>query len=196
MNLPNKITVSRIVIIPFIIFFYMSSSFIFGGKLIAGALFALGIFSDFIDGHLARKNNQITLLGTFLDSIADKMFVIATFVLVVVDGTIANPFGVIALVIVISRELIVSALRQLGAGKNVIISADMWGKVKASVQFVALFLFMIFSFFLDNPNLLGQTGNTIFAVVCYVSLFVTVFCTVLSGLHYLIKYKEVFKEKE
>jgi len=194
MNLPNKITISRIILIPFIIFFYLSSGFIFAGKLIAGGLFAIGVLTDFLDGYLARKNKQITLLGTFLDSIADKMFVIAGFVLVVADGTIANPFGVIALVIVISRELLVSALRQLGAGKNVIISADMWGKVKASVQFVALVLFMIYSFFLDNVSTFGQTMSTIFSVVCYVSLFVTVFCTILSGLHYLIKYKEVFKE--
>ncbi|NCB48232.1 MAG: CDP-diacylglycerol--glycerol-3-phosphate 3-phosphatidyltransferase [Clostridia bacterium] len=194
MNLPNKITISRIILIPFVIFFYLSSSFIFAGKLIAGLLFVVGILTDYLDGHLARKNNQITLLGTFLDSIADKMFVIAGLVLIVVDGTIANPFGVIALVIVISRELIVSALRQLGAGKNVIISADMWGKVKATVQFFAIFLFMIFSFFIDNPAILGTTLNTIFSVVCYLSLFVTVVCTVLSGVHYLLKYKEVFKE--
>lgn len=194
MNLPNKITISRIILIPFIIFFYLSSSFIFAGKLIAGGLFAVGILTDYLDGHLARKNNQITLLGTFLDSIADKMFVIAGLVLIVADGTIANPFGVIALIIVISRELIVSALRQLGAGKNVIISADMWGKVKASVQFVAIFLFMIFSFFQDNSGILGTPLNTVFSVVCYVLLSVTVLCTILSGVHYLIKYKEVFKE--
>ncbi len=194
MNLPNKITISRIILIPFIIFFYLSSNFIYAGKLFAGILFAVGILTDYLDGYLARKNNQITLLGTFLDSIADKMFVIAGLVLVVVDGTIANPFGVIALIIVISRELIVSALRQIGAGKNIIISADMWGKVKASVQFIAIFLFMIFSFFQDNVSILGTPLNTVFSVACYVLLSVTVLCTVLSGVHYLIKYKKVFKE--
>ncbi len=194
MNTPNKITLVRIILIPFIVFFYLSSSFLYSGKLIAAGLFVLGILSDYLDGYLARKYNQITLLGTFLDSIADKMFVIAGFALVVVDGTIASPYGVIALIIVVSRELLVSALRQLGAGKNVIISADMWGKVKATVQFVALALFMVFSFFKDNPNLLGSTLQTIFFYVCYASLFVTVFSTILSGVHYLIKYKKVFKE--
>ncbi len=195
MNLPNKITLFRIIVIPFIVFFYLAT-FVPWGKLIAAGLFLLGVLSDYVDGKLARKNNQITLLGTFLDSIADKMLVVAAFALVVVDGTIGSPWGVISLIIVVSRELLVSALRQLGAGKNVIISADMWGKVKATVQFVALTLFMVFSFFKDNPSFLGGVGNTVFSIVCYASLFVTVLSTILSGVHYLVKYKNVFREKE
>ena len=138
MNLPNKITVVRIVLIPFIVFFYLSTSFIACGKLIAAGLFAVACLTDFLDGYLARKLNLVTTLGKFLDSIADKMLVLGAFALVVADNTILAPYGVIAFVIVIFRELIISALRQMAASKNVVIAADMWGKVKANFQFFAI----------------------------------------------------------
>ena len=147
MNLPNKITVTRIVLIPFIVFFYLSNSFIPCGKLIAAGIFGIACLTDFLDGYLARKLKLVTTLGKFLDSIADKMLVLGAFVLIVADNTILAPWGVISFVIIIFRELIVSALRQMAATKNVVIAADMWGKVKANFQFFAVLFFMIFSYF-------------------------------------------------
>ena len=195
MNLPNKITVVRIVLIPFIVFFYLSTSFIACGKLIAAGLFAVACLTDFLDGYLARKLNLVTTLGKFLDSIADKMLVLGAFALVVADNTILAPYGVIAFVIVIFRELIISALRQMAASKNVVIAADMWGKVKANFQFFAILFFMAFSYFIDNP-VLGETLYTIFFVICYTLLAFTVLSTIISGVHYFVKNKAVFASEE
>lgn len=195
MNLPNKITICRIILIPLIIFFYLSESFLYGGKLIAAILFLLGVLTDFFDGHLARKNGQVTVLGTFLDSIADKMIVTTALLLVVTDGTVASPYGVIFAVIIVVREFMVSALRQLGASKNVIISADYFGKVKATIQFISLFLTMLFSFLWTREIITG-----VLLSVCYwisfAGLAITTLITIISGIHYIVKNKNVFKESK
>jgi CDP-diacylglycerol--glycerol-3-phosphate 3-phosphatidyltransferase len=191
MTIPNKITLVRILLIPFIIFFYLASGFVAGGKLIATILFAVGVFTDFLDGFLARKLGQVSTLGIFLDSIADKMLVISSLALVVADGTIASPWGVIAFVIIISREFIVSALRQLGASKNMIIPADMWGKVKAVFQFFCTLFFMLLAYF-SAQSAIDVTFLKVFSVVCYCALFATTVATIISGVHYLLKNKGVF----
>ena len=195
MNLPNKITVTRIVLIPFIVFFYLSTSFIPCGKLIAAGIFGIACLTDFLDGYLARKLKLVTTLGKFLDSIADKMLVLGAFVLIVADNTILAPWGVISFVIIIFRELIVSALRQMAATKNVVIAADMWGKIKANFQFFAVLFFMIFSYFIDNA-VLSDGLYLAFQIVCYTLLAVTVISTVVSGIHYLVKNKAVFENDE
>ena len=93
MNLPNKITLCRLLLIPVIIFFYLADSFIPAGKLIATIIFAIAIFTDFLDGYFARKLNMVTTLGKFLDNIADKMLVLSCLVLLICDGTILAPYG-------------------------------------------------------------------------------------------------------
>lgn len=195
MNLPNKITLARIILIPFIIFFYLSESFLYGGKMIATVLFFIGIATDYFDGYLARKNNEVTVLGTFLDSIADKMFVITSLLLVVADGTVAQPFGVIFAVIIIARELMVSAIRQLGASKNVIISADYFGKVKATFQFVALLIFMLYSYLRQRTVFDADVLNILYWI-CFAGLAITTVITILSGCNYLIKNRHLFKETQ
>lgn len=191
---PNQITWVRIILIPVIIFFYMASSFIYCGKLVAAGIFAFACLTDFLDGYIARKYNMITNLGKFLDSIADKLLVVCGFILIVADGTIINPYGVIAFSIIVAREFIVSALRQIGAVKNIVIQADMWGKVKANFQFFAVLFFMVYSFFLDNNKILLSQVDLSFFILCYLLLAVTVLATVISGIHYLISFKEVFKD--
>ena len=193
MNLPNKLSLTRIILIPFIVAFYLLSPIFVWGKLIALVLFIFAVITDFLDGHIARKYNLITNLGKFLDSIADKMVTVVSFVLIVVDGSILNPYGEIALIIIVCREFIVSALRQMGAVKNVVIAADMWGKVKATFQFFTIILFMLYSF-LKSVLVLPYILDLIIFIVCYAFLFVTVLSTILSGIHYLVKNKEVFKE--
>lgn len=191
---PNQITMVRLILIPVIIFFYLSSSFIYCGKLISAGVFAVACLTDFLDGYIARKYNMVTNLGKFLDSIADKLLVVCGFILIVADNTILAPYGVIALCIIVAREFIVSALRQIGATKNVVIQADMWGKVKANFQFFAVLLFMIYSFFLDNPTILSSQIDLCFFIICYLLLGVTVLATVISGIHYLVAFRGVFKD--
>ena len=194
MNLPNKLSLTRIILIPFIVLFYLLAPIFVWGKLIALVLFVLGVYTDNLDGRIARKYNLITNLGKFLDSIADKMIVVVGFILIVIDKTIMHPYGEIALIIIVCREFIVSALRQLGAANNIIIVADMWGKVKAAIQFVVIMYFMLYSFLIEVITF-SYTVNVCILVVGYVLLAITVVLTVLSCIHYLVKNKQVFKEQ-
>ena len=194
MNLPNKITMLRIILIPFIIFFYLASSFVPGGKLIATILFVVAVLTDFLDGKIARGRNLITVLGTFLDSIADKMLVATGLLLIVCDGAIIAPFGVISAIIVICREFLVSALRQLGASKNIIISADMWGKVKATVQFVTVTLFMFVAYLWSIGVYSGWAYQGL-VIISYIGLALTVLLTIMSCVHYCADNKQLFKEE-
>ena len=158
MNLPNKISTARICLIPFVVFFYLAT-FIPYSKIIAAVIFAIASLTDMIDGKIARSRNLITTLGKFLDSIADKLLVVAGLVLICFD-IILQPYGVIIAIIIISRELIISALRQIAAANNYIMAADMWGKVKATIQFIAVMLFMILAGIRD----LGVAG-TIYSIL-------------------------------
>ena len=194
MNLPNKLSLTRIILIPFIVLFYLLAPIFVWGKLIALVLFVFGVYTDNLDGRIARKYNLITNLGKFLDSIADKMIVVVSFILIVIDKTIMHPYGEIALIIIVCRDFIVSALRQLGAANNIIIVADMWGKVKASIQFVVIMYFMLYSFLIEVITF-SYTVNVCILVVGYVLLAITVVLTVLSCIHYLVKNKQVLKEQ-
>lgn len=190
MNLPNKITLARIILIPFIIFFYLAT-FIPFAKLIALVLFVIAVLTDFLDGKLARKLGQVTTTGVFMDTIADKMLNLSVFALIMVSSDMFQPVGVISFIIILCRELIVSALRQLAATKNVVIKADMLGKIKATIQFVTIALFLLLAFLITIvPS--ESVFITIMQVVCYVSLGVTVAITIVSGLNYLIKNRQVF----
>ena len=193
MNLPNKITICRLILIPFIIFFYLAEPFLYGGKLIASVLFLIGILTDYLDGHIARKNGQVTVLGTFLDTIADKMFVTTALLLVITDGTVASPYGAICAIIIILREFMVSALRQLAASKNKIISADYFSKFKAVLQFFSLLFFMIYSFLMTT---ITGIGLNVCYYICFGLLVLTTLITLISGLHYIIKNRDVFKEEK
>ena len=190
MNLPNKITLTRIILIPFIIFFYLAT-FVPFGKLIALILFIVAILTDFLDGKLARKLKLVTTIGKFMDSIADKMVTLSMFAIILCMDGVYQPIGVVSFVIILCRELIVSALRQLAAAGNVIIAADMWGKVKATFQFFTIAFFMLLAFLLETFNL-STTLFNILNITCYVMLGITIVVTIVSGLHYLIKNRQVF----
>ena len=114
MNLPNKLTLSRIIMIPFIMLFYLVPMFPYC-KVVALVLFLLASFTDMLDGKIARKYNLITNFGKFLDPIADKLLTSTVLFMIVADGTVNMYFGVITLTIVIGREFMVAALRQLAA---------------------------------------------------------------------------------
>lgn len=184
---------SRIFIIPFVVFFYLAD-FIPNawGKIIALILFAITGLTDFVDGHIARKYNLVTDLGKFLDSIADKLHMTTGLLLVVADGTIMAPYGVIMAVIIISREFIVSALRQIAAARGKVLAADMIGKVKATFQPVGIALFMFLAINNARPFLGGAT--LAIEIISYVVMGIAVAMTIISGIYYLVKNREVLKE--
>lgn len=194
MNLPNKITTIRIVLIPFMVFFYLANFIPQGwGKIIALVIFIVAALTDLLDGYYARKYNLTTDLGKFLDPIADKILMTAALLLVVCDGTVPAPYGVIAAIIIFSREFIVSAFRMIASGKKVVIAADLWGKVKTFVTDFSLPALLLLSFFYANGALNGTLFLTIFEIINYVLLGATVALTIISGLNYLIKNWKVVK---
>ena len=191
MNLPNKLTLSRIIMIPFIMLFYLVPMFPYC-KVVALALFLLASFTDMLDGKIARKYNLITNFGKFLDPIADKLLTSTVLFMIVADGNVNMYFGVITLTIVIGREFMVAALRQLAATKGVVIAADKLGKYKTVSQMVALTGFLLYSLLMTEIGVC--TFNTVLLWVCNVFLGVSVLLTIISGINYMTKNKEAFKD--
>ena len=213
MNTPNKITLSRILLIPLVVFFYLAT-FIPYGKLVSAIIFAVACFTDFLDGYLARKNNQVTDLGKFFDAIADKVLIMTGMILTVAfpvasgvntDGvqvfrSIVQPqwLGIVFIIVMLAREFIISALRQIAAAKGRVLPADKGGKYKAAFQDVTVTLYMFYAFYVTeiyrlHPN---NTLSLVFGVILIVMLGFSTLLTVWSGVSYLIKNKDVFVEKK
>ena len=195
MNLPNKISLSRILLIPIIMFMYLAT-FIPYGIFIAFGLFIIAAFTDMVDGHLARKLGITTKLGNLLDTLADKLLVIATLLLVVVDGTVPAPYGVIAAFIIIGRETIIIALRQVAALQGISMKADKWGKIKAAFQMIAIGALLLLAGFYAEGLLTNTTLLFVYEIVCYSLLGIAVVLTVYSGINYLVANRHLFKEEK
>lgn len=192
MNLPNKLSLLRIFLIPVMIFFYLAD-FVPYGKIIAIVVFIAAAFTDFLDGKIARKHNLVTNLGKLLDPIADKLLVMSALLLVVIDYTIPHPYGVIAAIIIIGRELLISAFRQIAASKKVVMAADMFGKIKTFTQDIALPILFLLSFFTYNVTI-NATVVLIVEIVGYVMIGLATLFTILSGANYIIKNRQVLKD--
>lgn len=144
MNTPNKLSIIRIAIVPVMMFFYLATFIPLGiGKYIAIALFIAAAITDRLDGYLARKNNQVTDLGKLLDPIADKMLITCGFLLIIIDGTVVSPVGIICFTILFARDTLVNMLRQVGATKGYVFAATLSGKLKAIFQYIHIPLFML-----------------------------------------------------
>ena len=193
MNLPNKLSLSRLIITPIMMFFYLAA-FVPYGKLVALGLFIIGAITDFLDGHIARKYNLVTDMGKFLDPIADKLLVTSALILVAVDGTIPAPFGAIVLAIFVGRDLTVDMLRQVAGSKGVVIAADKLGKYKTFCQDIALPLLILYSAIL--PLGLNATIMLIIMWIAYGFLILATLLTIISLINYLVKNRAVFAEKK
>lgn len=192
MNLPNKLSILRIILVPLMVFFYLAT-FIPAGKIIALIIFILAALTDMLDGKIARKYNLVTDLGKLLDPIADKLLVLGALLLIIVDGTIPSPYSVIGALLVIGRDFIVSALRQVAASKNVVLAADKWGKIKAIVLDAALPMLMLLSYLSIDLNMYGGYTEAL-RIACYVVFGLGTLLTVYSGINYMVKNAYVFKD--
>lgn len=170
MNIANKVTMVRLVMIPiFVIAFY-----IYGTSYnIAAILFMVASLTDALDGHLARSRNLITNFGKFVDPLVDKVLTMAAFIVLVE----ANVIPAWAAIIIISRELIITGFRTLAADMGITIAASMWGKAKTTSQMISLVLLLL------HNDVLNKFGIYVF--------YVAVILTVISGLDYIIKNKKV-----
>lgn len=171
MNLANKITILRVFLVPlFIIFFYLDFQY---SEYIALAIFIFASITDTIDGHIARSRNMITTFGKFVDPLADKILTTSAFILLVENGKI--PAWVV--IIIITREFVISGIRLLAASNGVTIAASKWGKIKTITQLVAIILLLLNNFpfsYLGIP-------------LDYIMLYISLFFTVLSGYDYVNK---------
>ena len=214
MNIPTKITVSRIALIVAMLIamivcdvfiFYVPSSPLYyetcsfmidcgGGVKIHGiylilcVVFLIASFTDFLDGYLARKWHQVTDLGKFLDPVADKLLINTTFIYLCVSrfGEQINiPFFTYVVILMVARDIVVDALRFIAAGKGVVLAANIFGKIKTVCQMIAIPLILLngfpFAYF---------DGGWITKVVVYI----TAFASLLSGVIYVVKNLNVFKE--
>ena len=196
MNLPNKITLTRICMIPLMVvvpFLGIEGRFdIFGGltysNLIIVIIFLIASITDFFDGYLARKNNLVTTFGKFLDPIADKLLVLSALLMLVEAGTIPAWIPII----IAAREFIVSGIRMLAAGEGNVIAASWLGKVKTVSQMIAItFAFLGTNSFGDFliGNLTGS--ELIINVLMSLGMIVAVAATIWSGVDYFVKSKEI-----
>lgn len=140
MNLPNKITVLRVILIPFFVTFMLAEKVPYYNY-IAAFIFIIACITDAMDGYLARKNNLITTFGKFMDPLADKLLVSAALICFTASSSIALAPWIV--IIIISREFIISGFRLVASDKGVIIAAGNWGKLKTIAQMIMSILFIL-----------------------------------------------------
>ena len=197
MNLPNKITLTRIFMIPVFVAVFFLDNILSYNYIIAAAVFALAACTDFIDGYIARKYKLVTNLGKFLDPIADKVLVsTAMLVLLTLQANLFAIFGdlsnglyiamAVCICIIMARELIISAFRQIAATSGVVMAADMLGKYKTTFQDISLVVLMV------AVDLTGKT-QLILAWVGLALFAIATILTVWSGISYVVKNKAVLK---
>lgn len=186
MNLPNKLTLLRVILIPFfLLFMYINFPFHYAVALV---IFAAASITDALDGKIARKRGLVTNFGKFLDPLADKVLVIAALT-VFVDLNDVN-MGAIPLIIITAREFMVSGLRLLAADSGVVVAAGIWGKLKTAFTMVAIvaILFWLslcgdFSLSLSD-SLVKAVDNVVIPILIWISTILTV----VSGAVYLKGY--------
>ena len=170
------------------------AEFIPHGKLIALVLFIIASLTDLFDGKIARKYHIVSDLGKLLDPIADKVLVLAALLMVTFYGVIPAPYGVIALLIIIARDYVVDALRQISASKGVVIAADIFGKMKTMLTMIALVVLILFAYF-DASFSFGELFMQILQNAGLALFLVSVGLTLLSGINYVVKNKQLFSSK-
>lgn len=198
MNLPNKITISRIALIPvFIALYYITA--INRNFLYAAIVFSVAAFTDFLDGYIARKYNLVTDFGKFLDPIADKVLVLAAFSLMLtnVGGGVLPPItGGVGVSIILAREFIVASFRMVAASKSVVIAADKLGKIKTVTQDLSVVFLLVGKAF-ETPEYKPFGANfDAFTIIYYIGYALFVLCvifTVISGVSYVYKNRAVLK---
>ena len=169
MNIPNRLTILRILMIPLCVICILA-----GWHFVGAVVFAIASLTDFLDGYLARRDNLVTNFGKFADPVADKLLVLTAMVCLTSQGLI--PAWAVCILIV--RELAVDGLRMVAAGQKNVVAASIWGKWKTTLQIIC-----VLSALLNMPGWLTMTLVVLMSAA-----------TIFSGVDYFIKLKDVFKE--
>lgn len=177
MNLPNKLTTFRVILIPFFVFFMLAPDMTGINNYIAVAIFIVASLTDLLDGKIARKYNLVTNFGKFMDPLADKLLVCSAMICLIQTGQLAAWI----VVIIIAREFIISGFRLVAADNDIVIAASYWGKFKTVSQ-----MFMLILLIAD----LGGAFNMIAQVLIWVSLVLTI----VSLIDYIAKNVQVLTQ--
>lgn len=176
MNLPNKLTCLRVLLIPFfVVFLLMEGSFSYF-KWIALAIFIIASLTDLLDGKIARKYNLVTNFGKFMDPLADKLLVCSAMICLISLGKI--PAWVV--VIIIAREFTISGFRLVASDNGVVIAASMWGKYKTTFQMIMVILMI--------------ADIAVLSILTQIIMWIALALTIISLVDYLVKNKDVMKE--
>ncbi|MCR5792265.1 MAG: CDP-diacylglycerol--glycerol-3-phosphate 3-phosphatidyltransferase [Lachnospiraceae bacterium] len=172
MNLPNKITVFRVFLIPFFLVFLLAQPVPYSNY-IATAIFIVASLSDMLDGYIARKYELVTNFGKFMDPLADKLLVSSAMISLIALGYLEAWI----VIVIISREFIISGFRLVASDNGVVIAASYWGKFKTTAQMIMCILLML--------QLEG------FALINLIFVYVSLILTVISLVDYIIKNRKV-----
>ncbi|MCR5388917.1 MAG: CDP-diacylglycerol--glycerol-3-phosphate 3-phosphatidyltransferase [Lachnospiraceae bacterium] len=179
MNLPNRLTLLRVIMIPFFVFFILTS-FVPYSNIIAVAIFIIASLTDLLDGKIARKYNLVTNFGKFMDPLADKLLVCSALICLCDMGLLASWI----VIIIISREFIISGFRLIASDNGLVIAASMWGKFKTTFQMIMIIVLAL------------QINNPVFYWLGQILIYVSLILTVVSLIDYLAKNKDVLKEQK
>lgn len=195
MNTPNKLTVLRIVMVPFFVTALLLQ--IPHHYLIAGLLFGAASYTDHLDGMLARKNGQITDFGKFADPLADKILVMSAFICFVQLGLT----GAVVVLIILARELMVTSMRLAAAGSGKVVAANIWGKAKTVSQIVSILVVIVLQYVQElismhvlPGNLFGTVDRVfLFNIIGNASIWIAAVFTLISGVIYMWENREFIK---
>ncbi len=200
MNLPNKLTMLRVILIPFFIFFLLTDMCGQSGAWIALAIFCVASFTDFLDGQIARRCNLVTNFGKFMDPLADKLLVCSALICFVEMELLPSWF----VIIIIAREFIISGFRLVAADSGVVIAASWWGKFKTVSQMITIILFILMEGLnecaywdvLALKKVVLENGPDASALTIAGTVFawISLVLTVVSLIDYIIKNKAVMKD--
>lgn len=180
MNTPNKLTIARVVMIPFFVAFLMYDIVGDAGKWVALVIFIAASLTDTLDGYLARKYHLVTNFGKFMDPLADKLLVCSALICFTSTGQLA----VWITIIIIAREFIISGFRLIAADNGIVIAASYWGKFKTVSQMIMIILMIM-----DIQNEIFQGLITLFVVIA-------VALTIISLVDYIVKNKKVLSMQD
>lgn len=179
MNLPNKLTTFRVILIPVFVFFMLAPNMTGINHYIAAAIFIVASLTDLLDGKIARKYNLVTNFGKFMDPLADKLLVCSAMICLIQTGQLAAWI----VVIIIAREFIISGFRLIASDNGVVIAASYWGKFKTTFQMLMVIV-LILNVQMPFFQILGK-------ILTYAALILTV----VSLIDYIVKNKDVLKEQ-
>ena len=174
MNLPNKLTIFRVILIPFFVLFLLLEPDNQTFRLIADLIFIVASLTDMLDGKIARKYHLVTNFGKFMDPLADKLLVCAAMVCLVATGQLAAWI----VIIIISREFIISGFRLIASDNGIVIAASMWGKFKTVFQMVMIIV------------LIADLGG-VFDLIGQILVWIALALTVISLIDYVVKNRQV-----